>query len=277
MTTRGQRRRACVGRRRIVVDHRGCVRANLCRMCTPDRKCRGRDPPSDITHQRRAEDDHRKGNGKSKNRDKRESRDDPQRGMLQRPRSDAPRRLQHDRNDGGLDAVEHAAYRRHVAIRHVQPGQADEQHERRQDEQAARNDPTPSPVQQPADVRRQLLRLRAGRTMQKLSACKKRFSAIQRFSSTSSRCISAICPAGPPKLMQPSRNQYRNASPRVGARGVPLVGVPSRPWRPVALIGRCERASLPARERVVYCTHSSIRSNKHVLDRRHLSRSRRAR
>ena len=149
-----------LGRRRIVVDHRGCVRANLCRMCTPDRKCRGRDPSSDITHQRRAEDDHRKGNGERKNRDKSERRDDPQRGMLQRARSDAPRRLQHDRNDCGLDAVEHAAYRRHVAIRHVQPGQADEQHERRQDEQAARNDPTPRPVQQPADVRRQLLRFR---------------------------------------------------------------------------------------------------------------------
>jgi hypothetical protein len=29
----------------------------------------------------------------------------------------------------------------------------------------------------------------------------------------------AICPAGPPKLIQPSFHQYANASPRVGGRG----------------------------------------------------------
>src|SRR6185295_19338935 len=52
--------------------------------------------------------------------------------------------------------------------------------------------------------------------MQKLSACRKRGSSIQRFSSTSMRCIIAICPAGPPKLMQPIFSQTRNASPKLG-------------------------------------------------------------
>src|SRR3954453_20458616 len=52
--------------------------------------------------------------------------------------------------------------------------------------------------------------------MQKLSACRKRGSSIHFFSSTSMRCIMAIWPAGPPKLMQPILNQSRNASPNVG-------------------------------------------------------------
>src|SRR5437016_14065482 len=52
--------------------------------------------------------------------------------------------------------------------------------------------------------------------MQKLSACRKRGSSIHFFSSTSMRCIMAIWPAGPPKLMQPILNQSRNASPKVG-------------------------------------------------------------
>src|SRR5471032_378891 len=53
--------------------------------------------------------------------------------------------------------------------------------------------------------------------MQKFSACKNRDSSIQRFFSTSSRCITAICPAGPPKLMNPSFSQKRRASRKVGA------------------------------------------------------------
>src|SRR4051812_1454031 len=52
--------------------------------------------------------------------------------------------------------------------------------------------------------------------MQKLSACRKRGSSIHFFSSTSIRCIMAIWPAGPPKLMQPSFSQSRNAAPKRG-------------------------------------------------------------
>src|SRR5881394_1952179 len=47
--------------------------------------------------------------------------------------------------------------------------------------------------------------------MQKLSACRKRLSEIQRRRSTSSWCMIAICPVGPPKLMKPSFSQKRNA------------------------------------------------------------------
>src|SRR6476659_10398678 len=48
--------------------------------------------------------------------------------------------------------------------------------------------------------------------MQSFNACKKRLSEIQRFSSTRMRCITAIWPAGPPKLSIATRSQTRNAS-----------------------------------------------------------------
>src|SRR5918996_3226341 len=48
--------------------------------------------------------------------------------------------------------------------------------------------------------------------MQKLSACRNRFSPIQRFSSTRIRCITAIWPAGPPKLSAAILAQTRTAS-----------------------------------------------------------------
>src|SRR5215212_6773550 len=57
--------------------------------------------------------------------------------------------------------------------------------------------------------------------MQKLSACRKRGSSIHFFSSTSMRCIMAIWPAGPPKLMQPIFSHSRNASPKLGEAATP--------------------------------------------------------
>src|SRR5918997_3076965 len=48
--------------------------------------------------------------------------------------------------------------------------------------------------------------------MQKLSVLRYCCSDTQRFFSTSSLCMMAICPAGPPKLMNPSFTQNQNAS-----------------------------------------------------------------
>src|SRR5262245_15212336 len=65
-----------------------------------------------------------------------------------------------------------------------------------------------------------------GSSMQKLRADRKRGSSIQRFSSTSTRCMSAICPAGPPKLSTPILAQTRSASPKEGAAaGSSMAGV----------------------------------------------------
>src|SRR5581483_8499281 len=52
--------------------------------------------------------------------------------------------------------------------------------------------------------------------MEKFSACRKRASSIHFFSSTRTRCIIAICPAGPPKLTQPILSHVRKASPKFG-------------------------------------------------------------
>jgi hypothetical protein len=48
--------------------------------------------------------------------------------------------------------------------------------------------------------------------MQKFRACRNRLLLIQRRRSTSSSCMMAIWPVGPPKLMNPSFTQKRAAS-----------------------------------------------------------------
>src|SRR6476660_7179771 len=67
--------------------------------------------------------------------------------------------------------------------------------------------------------------------MQKLRACRNRRSEIQRRRSTSSSCMIAICPAGPPKLMQPSFSQKRKASDSEG-RGLAVIARDDRERRP---------------------------------------------
>src|SRR5882672_6772330 len=52
--------------------------------------------------------------------------------------------------------------------------------------------------------------------MQKLSACRNRASLIHLRLSTSSVCMIAIWPVGPPKLMKPSLSQKRRASRKPG-------------------------------------------------------------
>src|SRR6266581_5990304 len=57
-----------------------------------------------------------------------------------------------------------------------------------------------------------------GSSMQKLSACRNRDWLIHFFFSTSSLCIIAIWPVGPPKEMKPSFSQNWSASRNDGAR-----------------------------------------------------------
>src|SRR4051812_18947606 len=91
--------------------------------------------------------------------------------------------------------------------------------------------------------------------MQKLSACRKRGSSIHFFSSTSMRCIMAIWPAGPPKLMQPIFSQTRNASPKPGEPDAPVdtvsacIVISCRLRGPVVpLLGRMAR---PGEQRII--------------------------
>lgn len=61
--------------------------------------------------------------------------------------------------------------------------------------------------------------------MQEFRACRKRFAPIRRFSSTRVRCMTAICPAGPPNACSEIRNQALTAVPN-GTAAVVLVGRP---------------------------------------------------
>src|SRR5438128_188925 len=60
--------------------------------------------------------------------------------------------------------------------------------------------------------------------MQKFSACRNLFSPIHFFCSTRMRCMTAICPAGPPKLsaatLAHTFTASRNVMPWVGVAGI---------------------------------------------------------
>jgi hypothetical protein len=106
-------------------------------------------------------------------------------------------------------------------------------HRERQNDSRARNDkqqprrqPAADAVQLPADPDGQLLRLWSGKRWQKFKAWRYCSSLIQPRSSTSSRCISAICPAGPPKLRQPMRADTRTSSAKSGWEEEVVIYVP---------------------------------------------------
>ena len=81
------------------------------------------------------------------------------------------------------------------------------------DEQPAGHDAAERAVHQPADIGRELLRLRARQQHAVVERVQEPASReIQRFSSTRMRCMTAIWPAGPPKLSIATRSQTRNAS-----------------------------------------------------------------
>ena len=75
-----------------------------------------------------------------------------------------------------------------------------------QDEQHAGDEAAARPVQQPADIGRELLRLGPGQQHAVVQRVQEPLSPIQRFSSTRMRCMTAICPAGPPKLSSATRS-----------------------------------------------------------------------
>ena len=69
----------------------------------------------------------------------------------------------------------------------------------RQHEQPTRDQSPGHTVEQPSGIDRQLLGLRPGQQRAERQRVENRFCPIHRFSSTNACCITAICPAGPPK------------------------------------------------------------------------------
>ena len=80
--------------------------------------------------------------------------------VLQRARADPPDGMQHDGQHRGLEAEEQPCDETDIAEGGIDPAQAQDRQETRQDEQRAGNEAALGAVQQPADIDRQLLRLR---------------------------------------------------------------------------------------------------------------------
>ena len=146
---------------RVVVDDRWKMRGRRCSVRRAAHRERLRhESPAEIADQSGGEHDRRERNREGEDRDEGRDRDQPVQRMANDPLPDAPRGVEHDRDDGRLDAVEEARDERHVAVRHVEPRQRDQHDERRQHEQRARDDAAPGAMHEPADVGRELLRFR---------------------------------------------------------------------------------------------------------------------
>jgi redox-sensitive bicupin YhaK (pirin superfamily) len=149
------------GRRRVVVDHRRAMAGRAVGARAAHGEPIGRNTPADRAgypcrqHDQGKRDTSRKGGDEGRRGDR------PQHSVAQRPRADAVCRMQHDRRHRRLDAVEHARHQWRLAEREVDPRQGDEDQQRRQHEERPGHDAAPGAVQQPADVGRELLRLRS--------------------------------------------------------------------------------------------------------------------
>ncbi len=86
----------------------------------------------------------------------------PQYRVAQGARAHAPGGLEHDGRHGGFDACKQTRYQRRVAKNQIDPGQRNQQEQRRQNKQDTCHDAARAAVHQPAQVGGQLLRLRAG-------------------------------------------------------------------------------------------------------------------
>jgi hypothetical protein len=173
-------------------------------------------------------------------------------------RSSAPAgRCAHRLHDDGqhrrLEPEEQRLDEADIAVERVDPAERHDRDDARQHEQDAGDRAAARAVQQPADVGGELLRLGAGSSMQKFSACRNRASPSQRFSSTRMRCITAIWPAGPPKLSRP-RCAPRPASPRPGCK--------VEPRRVGAAHDRASRSSAGARARIPRASRRRCRARR---------------
>ncbi len=90
--------------------------------------------------QRRRQHDEREGHRKGEDRDEGASGDDPVLRGLERAPRDAQQGLDHDGDDGGADAVEHAFHQRHARIEGVDGAQRQHQERAGQDEQQPARD-----------------------------------------------------------------------------------------------------------------------------------------
>lgn len=120
-----------------------------------------------------------RGNNGRKRNFQEENRQECQRGdahhesVLQHLAPDSPQRLDDDLQHGGLEPEQHACGDGQLAPQHIGDAQCENAEEAGKDEQDPGDQPTAYPVQDPADVDRQLLCFRAGQKHGEVQRVKK--------------------------------------------------------------------------------------------------------
>ena len=108
------------------------------------------------------QDDDRKRNVEEEDADERGRRQRAQNIVLERPPADAEHGLQHDGEHRRLEAEERRGHQRDIAERRIDVAQPHDGHDAGHHEQPARHQAAERAMHQPADIGRELLRLRAG-------------------------------------------------------------------------------------------------------------------
>src|SRR5262249_34156808 len=118
------------------------------------------DPPGGVPADRGAEDDRREWDLQEIDTREGGGRDDGESRGAQRPAADAQQGGDDQRDDRGLQAGEDPGHGGHASVGRVDARKPPENEDGRNDEEGARDDSAPGPVEEPADVDRELLRLR---------------------------------------------------------------------------------------------------------------------
>jgi hypothetical protein len=155
------RRYGVCWRRRVVVDQCGAIRFVGIAVTGASAEQARVDSLADKPDDAGPDHDQREWHVQREDQQKRERCNRTERRRVDHAAADAVSGEADNRDNRRFDAGEHRGYQRHVAIRDIDPRQHDQQDQRRQHEQSAGDQPAPRPVQQPADVRSELLRLRS--------------------------------------------------------------------------------------------------------------------
>ena len=137
---------------------RGGVLAAAMRHC---REFRPAASGADIADRAGGDDDDREGHAEKEDRDEGDAGQCDHEAIAQRAAADPDHSLDHDREHGGLQPEEQRLDESDMAESRVDIAQAHDGDDARQDEEAAGHDAAGGPVQQPADIGGELLRLRA--------------------------------------------------------------------------------------------------------------------
>ena len=157
--------------------------------------------------------DERKRHSCQENRHEREARNRNRHFAAEGALPDANNRLRDERHHGRFQPEKQPGDQRVIAPAGIHDAEHQDGEKTRQNEQCARaTSPPRVPCRSHPTYVASCCASGPGNNMQKLSACRNLSSPIQRFSSTRIRCITAIWPAGPPKLSSATRTHVRSAS-----------------------------------------------------------------